>query len=469
VDETAIPESVDSTAQWPRSSVAYYTLFVLVLSTTSSQLDIAIVPYLASHIKADLHLSDTALQLLIGVSFALFYTLVGLPIGWLIDRYSRRLILTLGILTWSIGTALCGLAQNVAQLFSARFVVGAGEAVNGPACYAVLADLFPRDRLPRAVTLLQVGTMLGPAIALVLSGFVLHLFLDMQPVQVLFGVMHGWQLVFILVGAPGLLVALLIATTMRDTPRRVIRAQLTESLSERPTSLASASVACLKDFAVAFRYMTHHWRVFGPMFAALLAGSFSIGSLQWIPIFFERTFGWHPGKLAMMQGTAQFIVMPLGMFLGVALAEHFTRRHRSDAAIRVLIVARLIGLPGIFGVLVPYPWLAFGLRSLSYFTIGFGAPSQNAAMQIVTPAELRGKITALYLFIYSVLGVALAPVVNGLISDFVLHDESLIRWAIFWPEIIFNPLSLLIIWWGMKWYGREVMRLKALETAPPSA
>jgi MFS family permease len=458
------PDSVDSTAQWPRPAVAYYTLFVLVLSTTSSQLDIAIVPYLASHIKADLHLSDTALQLLIGVSFALFYTLVGLPIGWLIDRYSRRLILTLGILTWSLGTALCGAAQNVAQLFSARFVVGAGEAVNGPACYAILADLFPRERMPRAVTLLQVGTMLGPAVALVLSGWVLHVFLDMQPVHVAFGVLHGWQLVFVLVAAPGLLVALLIAATLRDTPRRVIRSQLTEPLSGRPTNLGSALIACYRDFAVAFRYMTRHWRVFGPMFLALLAGSFSIGSLQWIPIFFERTFGWHADKLAVMQGTAQFIVMPLGMILGVSLAEYFTRRRRPDAAIRVLIVARLVGLPGIFGVLMPNPWLAFALRSLSYFTIGFGAPSQNAAMQIVTPAELRGKITALYLFIYSVLGVALAPVVNGLISDFVLHNEALIRWAIFWPEIIFNPLSLLVIWWGMKWYGREVLRLQSLET-----
>ncbi len=112
---------------------------------------------------------------------------------------------------------------------------------------------------------------------------------------------------------------------------------------------------------------------------------------------------------------------------------------------------------------MPTPWLACGLGALAYLVFGMGGASQNAALQIVTPAELRGKVTALYLFVYSVFGVALAPVVNGFIADHVLHNEALIRWAIFWPTAIFNLLSFIIACLGVKPFGREVRRLKALE------
>jgi len=111
---------------WPKASVAYYTLFVLILSTACSQLDVAIVPYLGPAIKADLHLSDFAWSLMVGASFGLFYTLVGIPIAWFIDRMSRKRLLALAITVWSLGTALCGLTQSYAQLFIARFFVGAG-------------------------------------------------------------------------------------------------------------------------------------------------------------------------------------------------------------------------------------------------------------------------------------------------------------------------------------------------------
>jgi MFS family permease len=443
----------------PRPSVAYYTVFVLILSLTSSQLDIAIVPYLAQHIKADLHLSDTNLSLLLGASFALFYTVVGLPAAWFVDRFSRRWILALGISTWSLGTALCGVAQNFLQLFASRFLVGAGEAVNGPASYSILADLYPRDRMPRAVALMQIGSVAGPGLALLLSTWLLRAFLDIEPIPVPFGVIHGWQLIFVLVGAPGVAVAVLLAVTVPEPARHVIRDQM------QPPPAASRLGPWWRDFARALDYMTLHWRVFAPMFGSLLAGSFAIGALQWAPIFYQRTFGWEPARLAGLQSLVQLIVLPIGMVTGVVLAEYLARRKVSDAAIRVLIIARLIALPGLFGVLMPNPWAAFALGALSYFTLGLGAPSQNAALQIVTPAELRGKITALYLLIYSVFGVALAPIVNGLFTDFVLHDESQIRWAIFLPTIVFNPLSLVIIWLGRKPYGREVARLEALEAA----
>ncbi len=447
---------------WPSSRVAYYTLFVLILCLTSNQLDITIVPYLSARIEADLNISDTSLGLLLGVSFGLFYTIVGLPIAYFVDRYSRRWILALGLATWNIGTVVCGVAQNFTQLFLARFLVGAGQGVNGPTSYAIVGDLFPREKMPRGIALLLLGSVIGPALALLFGAWLLHVFLAMRPVHVPFGVIRGWQVIFIVIGLPSLAISVLILTTVPEPARRTIRNQMGQ-LSGTTTASGAGLIAWLKDYSVAIRYMRLHWSVFAPLFGALLAGSFAVGALQWTPIFYQRTYGWGPARLASLQAIAQLVVMPLGLLASVVLAEHFSRLERDDSSMRTYVISLLVALPGVASVLMPTPWLAFGLGSLAYLVLGMGGASQNAALQIVTPAELRGKVTALYLFVYSVFGVALAPVVNGFIADHVLHNEALIRWAIFWPTAIFNPLSFIIACLGVKPFGREVRRLKALE------
>lgn len=443
-----------SAASWPKASVAYYTVFLLILSLTSLQIDTNIVPYVAGKIKADLHLSDANLSLLLGAAFALFYTIVGIPISGLVDRYSRKWIIAAGIAVWSLGTALCGMAQNTLQLFLARFVVGAGEAGNGPASYSLLADLFPRERMPRAVAIMQLGSVIGPALALAASAFLLHAFLDMESITAPWGTLHGWQLILILVGLPGIFVALLLVLTMPKVARRTIPGQVAAS---------EARAGGLRDYIDAFAYMGRHRRVFAPMFGGLFIGSLGIGAQQWMPIFYQRTYGWHPSQVAALSSIANPVVMIVSMAVGVFLAERFERKGNSDSAVRVLVISRVLALPGLFGVLMPSPWLAFAFGQLAFVGIGLGAPSQNAAMQIVCPAEMRGKVTALYLFFYSVIGIGLSPFIVGALSDYFFHNEAMIRWSIFLPAIIFQPLSLLVIWLGLKPYGREVERLKALE------
>ena len=456
--------AVASAAPWPPARIAYYTCFVMILSTTFANLDIAIVPYLAGSIKAQFGLSDTELSLLVGASFGLFYTLVGLPIAWFIDRFSRRWLMAIAIATWSLGTALCGVAQSTGQLFASRFMVGAGEAVNGPASYSILSDLFPREKLPRAVALMKVGTIAGPAISLLAAFFLLKAFLGMAPIHAAFGVVHGWQLVFILVGLPGVLVSILMLTTMPEPARHTIPDQVS-GVAANPRTLPEGLVAWFVDFGTAFAYIGKHWKVFVPMFASLFVSSLGVGAAAWMPIFYKRTFGWGPAKLAGLNFFPSFLLAPLGLYVGVKIAEYLASKGKDDAALRTQIIARLIGVPVIFDVLMPNPWLTWGLAAIGVFSISVGAPAQNAAFQIVTPTELRGKMTALFLFIFSVVGVAIAPVITALIEDFILHDESQIRWAIFAPAIIFGPASLVITWLGLKPYEREVKRLKALEAA----
>jgi MFS family permease len=449
----------------PSSRVAYYTVFLLILSLTSLQLDTNIVPYVAAKIKADLHISDTDLGLLLGLSFGLFYTLVGIPIAWLIDRFSRKWIIAIGIATWSLGTALCGMAQSYGQLFFARFVVGAGEAGNGPASYSVLADLFPREKMTRAVAFMQLGSVIGPALALLIGALILKVFLEMSPMSMPWGPLRGWQMVLILVGLPGLLVSALFIFTMKEPVRRSIRGQVDGEAQASSGGLGTMLIAPVVDYGIAFRYMARHWRVFGPMFGALFVGAMRIGAQQWQPIFYQRTFGWKPPQVALLNGLAQLIAMPVFLVIGVVLAERLVARGKSDAAIRVQIIGSLMALPGAFAFLMPTPWLAYGFSILSYAAIGVAAPSQNAALQIVCPAAMRGKITSLFLFLYSVVGIALSPILTGFITDHVFHAENMIKWSIFVPLIVLNPIAVVLVWLGLKPYGREVERLKALEAS----
>jgi MFS family permease len=436
-------------------------MFVLILSTTCSQLDIAIVPYLAGAIKADLHLTDASLSLMIGLSFGLFYTAVGIPIAWFLDRTNRKRLLALAITVWCVGTALCGMAQNYAQLFLSRFLVGAGEAVNGPAAYSMTADLFPRERMPRAIAILQIGSVAGPALSTLISFFVLAAFLHIKPIHVPFGTIHGWQLIFLVVGLPGLLIALLMQATMKDPARHTIPGQIA-GVAEAPKTLGAAIVSVFRDYGQALGYMATHWKVFGPMFGSLFVSSLGAGAMAFTPIFYGRVFHWDPKQLAGLNIFPTFILMPLGLIIGVVLAERLAKKGRADAALMTMIISRFVALPGFFFALMPNAWVAWGLGTLALFSIGIGGPAQNAAFQIVTPTELRGKMTALYLFIYSVVGVAFSPLVTGFLSTYVVGEGN-IRWAIFLPAIIFGPASLIITILGLRPYGREVERLRALE------
>lgn len=439
---------------------ANYGLFLLILTSACAQLDVAIVPYLAPYIQRAFRISDTSLSLLVGVSFALFYTLVGIPIARFIDRFSRKKILGLGMLTWTVGAVLCGFAQNFAQLFAARFVVGGGEAVNGPTAYSIMGDLFRRERLPRAIALYHIGQVSGPALAMLFSGLLMAAVIDMKPIPLPFGQMSGWQLVFIATGLPGFLIAGLMLVTMREPARRIIPNQM-----EKPRHGAAARSGLVHDYVLAVRYLLQHRRVFGPIFLMLLVGALNFGASAWMPIFYARTYGWAPAKLAVFQSFMSLVVVPLGMVIGVVLAERFTRNKREDAPVLVLIIGRCLSLTGIFVPLMPSPWLALGLSSIGFVALGMSGPIQNVQMQTVTPAELRGKITALYLFLLNVIGIALSPIIVAVLTDYVFRDPAMVRWSIFCLLAFSSPLAFFFVLTSRTPFVEEVRRLKQLEAA----
>lgn len=432
---------------WPPASQAWYAVFVLSLSLMINFLDRGIMNLLVPPIKRDLQLSDMQISLLMGFAFVFFYILLGLPVARLVDSRSRKLILASGITIWSVMTGFCGLARSFGLLFVGRVGVGVGEACSGPATYSLLADYFPPEKLPRAISALQLGFVAGTGLASIIGAAIIHLLSASPTYEVpVLGTTYAWQLVFFAVGLPGLIVALLMLT-IRE-PRR--RGRLQAGVKTLPLKTVVA-------------YLGTNWRVYGPMFLGLALSSIpASGVLAWGATLFQRNYGWSPAEYGTITGFSLLITMPAGLFAGSALAELLARRGYDDANMRVLVLATALGLPGAIAMpLMPSPWVALVLMFLNGVIVSMGAPTQNAAIQVVTPNQMRGQVTALYLFVLNILGFGFGPTFIALFTQYLFHDDAMLRYAMALATAILSPLALIVMWAGMKPYGRAVARARS--------
>jgi MFS family permease len=357
------------------------------------------------------------------------------------------MIILVGMVVWSLATAACGLASSFVALFAARIVVGAGESINGPATYSIVSDYFPRDRLPRAIAVMQIGTVAGAGLSMVIGGAMIGIIaLVGTPHLPLLGTLRPWQIVFIAAGLPGMLFALLLLTV--EEPRR------------RGLRLDRPKVG----LGETLRYLGARFALFGPMFFGLTLGSLDGGGRIWGAAFFERTYGWSPARYGMTSGMLSVAMMLAGLYLGTRIVEAMQRRGREDAPMRMIIHARLVALPVLIAMpLMPNPWLAMACQAVQMLTIGMSGPSINAVLQIVTPNQIRGQATALYLFVYTVLGAGLSPVVTGLVTDHVFTSPDDLRWSILLLHIVFLPAALAVTCLGWRPYRDEVRRLNRID------
>src|SRR5262249_49422675 len=203
-----------------RLGYAWYVVFVLMVCFTLSFVDRQILSLLVDSIKQDLGVSDTRIGLLQGVAFALFYTLLGLPLGRLADRRSRRNLIIAGIVVWSLMTALCSIARSFWALFFARMGVGVGEATLAPAAFSLIADYFPIKRLGTALSIYSMGIFIGSGLALIVGGTVVSAVTGMPSTHVpIIGTIASWRLTFLIVGLPGILIGMLVYS-VKEPPRK---------------------------------------------------------------------------------------------------------------------------------------------------------------------------------------------------------------------------------------------------------
>ncbi len=432
-------QSALATADYPPTRQAWYCVFALALAVMINFLDRGILTLLVEPIKHDLGLSDVQMSFIMGFAFTFFYAVLGLPIARLVDRKSRKLIMTAGITIWSVMTMFCGLATNFWHLFIARMGLGVGETTSGPSAYSLLSDYFPPQRLPRAISFMQVGFVLGTGLSMILGAWIID-FVAANPGLSLpiVGPLRGWQMVLMLVGIPGFAVAAIMAS-VREPPRR-------GGAQAEPTPVTEI-----------FRFILSHKLVYLPLFIGMgLRTTQMFGLQMWGPAFYGRTFGWSPSQVGYVAGLSLFVAWPIGLALGGWLAEHYWKKGVHDGNVRVVVLSTLISVPfGIAGPLMPSPWLAVACLLFANLTSIMAASPENAAIQTVTPNRLRGQMTFLFLFIMNVIGMGFGPMIIGALNQY-LFGEAGIRLSLAVAAISMGIPAIYVFWRGMRPYGEAI-------------
>jgi MFS family permease len=450
--EAQVGRGPDSSAQpWPKPRVAWYAVGVFALVLMFGQLDQGVITLLIRDIKADFMLSDQMIGLLTGLAPSLFFVVIGIPLSLLVDTGTRKYVLAAGIGVCSVMTTLCGLAQSFWQLFVVRVFVGGGTAVNGPGSYSMLSDFFPRPKLAAPFYTLQIGFILGTGLPLILGAYALNR-LAAVPVQH-WGplVIHHWQMVFIAVGVPALLGALLLLTVPEPARRGLAQKDVQKAT---PMSLVRT-----------VGYLFGHWRLYGPMFLGLAFSALeTYGTAVWRVPFLQRTYHWG-NEAGYVVGVTTIVFQCLGLIVGSAFTAWMSKRY-DDANVRVVAICyTLTPIFAVAGPLMPNPWAAVICAGLTGLFGLAGAAPQNAAIQSVTPNQMRGQVTALYLFVFTVIGQGLGPNFISFFTDVVIGDESKLRLSMAVTAAFMTPIAAIIIWLGVKPYGKAIAEIKAREAA----
>jgi MFS family permease len=423
------------TTAWPPARTAWFVTLILMLANTLAFVDRQALALLVQPIKQDLNVSDTAMSLLYGLSFTLFYVGIGIPVARLADRSNRRNIIAASILLWSLATMACGIARSFAALFAARIWVGAGEAGFSPSAYSLLADYFPRDRLAAAIGVYQMGTYLGGALALLAGGLIAGLVPPSGWIAVpLLGMLKGWHVVFLALGIPGLLLAavvLLIREPTRHGP--------TANMGAVPFSALLSHVGSRKlaYFGVGLGFAL-----------MILVGN---GTGAWIPAFFVRKFGWTIAEIGMRYGLVVLLCGSAGALLGGLCASWFERRGylRGNLSVSLLGFVALVPLTITFP-LVASAGLALGLIGAMNFFAGFNLGGGLATLLDLTPNRMRALVSAGYVLLINLIGGALGPTIVALITDYGFADPQRLPEALALTCAFFSPLSVIFLLIGMK-------------------
>ena len=434
---------------WPSPAKAWYAVGVLFVAFILSFIDRIVIALLVEPIKADLGISDFGIGLLQGIAFALFYTLLGIPISRLSDRVSRRGIIAVGIAIWSLMTAACGLARSFPGLFLARVGVGVGEAALSPAAYSMIADYFPKEKLGRALGVYQSGAMLGAGIAFLVGGAALQ-FLAGYEGQVLpvVGEVRVWQLAFFIVGLPGMLVSLLMLTV--DEPARRGKAEG-----------HGAGIPLRQVLA----YVMTHSRVLLAHFVGFALLVVPITTiLAWAPTYLSRVLGFSRADSGFVMGLMLLVLSPAAVYSGGWLIDQLQKHGYSDAPFRVGIGAALALIPlSLFATTGTSEDVALLLFVPLIFCSCISLAAAPTLIQVMVPNQMRAQISAVWMLCMNLISTIAGPTMVGFITVYVLADDMAVGQSIAIVNVLSTPIAALILWGGLKHFrlAREAENLPA--------
>lgn len=425
---------------------ANYALAVFLLAYILSFVDRQILSLLVDPIKRDLGVSDLQMGLLQGLAFALLYAFLGVPVGLLADRAVRKRIIAGGVVFWSMATALCGFAGNYALLFAARMGVGMGEATLSPSAHSFLSDAFEPAKLARAMAIYSMGITLGGGMAYLIGGSVVEAVANADTTHLpLIGALRPWQMAFVIVAAPGALVALLVALVKEPARRSLVDAT---DAAARPSLMAVV------------RYLATHWRAFVPIYlTSSVLGVLGYSLSSWFPTLLIRNYDLSPGTAGLYMGAIYLVLGSAGSICGGLLSERLARRGRPEAnLITVGVVSALAVIPGVVAPLLGIFWATLTLFGLLTFIFNGFFGSSIAAVQLATPNKMRATNSAIFLLVNNLfglsLGAAAVPVINAVLFD----GSTNVGPAIALIALVCCPISAVLAWWGLRPYRQLLMR-----------
>lgn len=438
----------DSSTGTPRPAwYPWYVVAVLTLFSVSGNIDQQILSLLVRPMERDLGITDSQVSYLGGFAFALFFTVLGLPIARLADRTSRRNVMAGGAALWSVFTSLCAAAKTFPTLFLMRMGVGIGEAsLNAPAA-SLIADYFSRERFAGAMSVLSAGIFIGSGAGYAIGGYMVGRAGNSSAITVpLLGAIHPWQLVFLAVGLPGFIVALLLLT-VREPPR--------ERNATEP----------VPRFSVLISHVARHRRTFATQsFGFAMSSSVNFALVLWIPALFIRRFAWNEAQTGQLQGLLTIIIGPIGVLMGGWLANSLTKRGRTDAPLRV----GMIGAAGMLVAATAFPlaptatmagwWLA--VVNL-FAAMPWGAA--NAAAAEIVPPKLRAQGVALYILVVFLFSRSIGPASVGWLNDYVFHDPMAIGRSLAIVNVVGMTTAIILFALGLAPFRRTIAELDAAE------
>lgn len=440
-DPTTPAASTSAGLPYPHPVYAWYVVVVLLITYTNSFIDRQILSLLVEPLKRDLQITDTQVSLLQGMAFALFYTLMGLPIGRIVDTRRRFTIITVGLLFWTTMTTACGFARTYWQLFLFRMGIGAGEAALSPAAYSLISDYFPPKRTGIALGVYGMGVYLGLGLALVIGAEVIALIQDRSTITVpVLGELYVWQMAFLIVGLPGLPLALWLST-LREPIRR-----------DHTGGAATNAQPALREVLA---YFGRNWRT---LTCQNIAYAFSVmmsyGLAAWVPTFMLRTHDWSYVEAGRAYGWIIVICGTTGVVVGGYLSDRLSERFRAGRILAMMIAAVLTAPFAFIYPLTDNITLMLVCLAATTFLSTFSTGAGPAALQEIMPNQMRGIASALMIFVITLIGLGLGPTTVALVTDYVFADPAMLRYSLAYVAPATLGLSFVIAWAGLKPYAR---------------
>ena len=400
-------------------SVRNYALGILVIVYTFNFIDRNILSILLQSIKTDLNLSDTSLGLLSGFAFAAFYATLGIPIAKYADRGNRRNLISISLAIWSLMTALSGLAQNFLHLLLARIGVGIGEAGCSPPAHSMISDYFPANKRSTALGIYSLGIPFGIMFGLFAGGWIDEIF--------------GWRAAFFIVGVPGILIAIIFRFTVKEPIRGQAEGKVASDI--QPTIYETISYLLRKK---SFRHLA---------FAASLAAFVGYGGINWLPSFFQRSYGMATSDVGWYLGLILGLPGGLGIFLGGYLSDYFGSR---DVRWSLWVAAIAMGITAPLYYLVYLSptantsllWLIIPIALGNFYQAATFSQTQG-----VVELKMRSVAAAILLFIINIIGLGFGPSAVGILSDILQSEYG--KESLRYSLLIFASLK---IWCAFHYY-----------------